>query len=186
KISYLAPESRTQLMVRRTVSDFCEYPIEKMPIGIDGCSAPNFPLALRNIAVGFMKLANVRSDDLILRPALNRIRGAMWEFPEMVSGEGRFDLALMRSFPNNVICKIGAEALEGIGFSDPPVGIAVKIHDGNERALGAVCVSILKQLDIIGNIDDFPHLKPYENPEVHNVREIITGHIISEFKLRGI
>ena len=186
KANYLSPESRTQMMVMKAVSDFCEYPLEKMPIGIDGCSAPNFPLALRNLALGFMKLANALSDDLILRPAMNRIREAMWSFPEMVSGKGRFDLALMRSFPNNVVCKIGAEAVEGIGFSDPSLGIAVKIHDGNDRALGTVCISALKQLGIIGNIDDFPLLKPYENPEVRNVRDFVTGHIVPKFKLKRI
>ena len=72
----------------------------------------------------------------------------MLEFPEMVSGEKRLDLDLARSYPGNIICKIGAEALEGIGFSDDKIGIAVKIHDGANRALGPVIVETLRQLGI--------------------------------------
>lgn len=182
--TYIDPESRTQKLVKQAVSDFCEYPIEKMPTGIDGCSAPNFPLPLVNVARAFMKLANVDSDDLIVRAALERIRDAMRAFPEMVSGRNRLDLALMRSFEQNIVCKIGAESIEGIGLAEPSVGIAVKVHDGSWRALGAIIIETLKQLDIIRKIEHFPYMKKHEQPEVRNVREILTGRIVPSFKLR--
>ena len=83
-----------------------------------------------------------------------------------------------------VLCKVGAESIEGIGFSDPPLGIAVKVHDGNRRALGAVCVAVLKQLGLVKDINDFQHLKRHETPEVRNCREIVTGTIVTEFELR--
>ena len=44
---------------------------------------------------------------------------------------------------------MGAEAIEGIGFADPAIGICVKILDGNQRVLGPVCVEVFKQLGII-------------------------------------
>jgi len=34
------------------------------------------------------------------------------------------------------------------------------------------------------DINDFPHLKRHETPEVRNCREIITGRIVTEFELR--
>lgn len=181
---YINPDSKTQKMVKQAVSDFCEYPIDKMPTGIDGCSAPNFPLPLVNIARAFMKLANLDTDDLLFRAAITRIRDAMREYPEMVSGRGRFDMALMQSFPDNIVCKVGAESIEGIGLVDPPVGIAVKIHDGNWRALGAICVEVLKQLDIIDKIEHFDYMKKHEQPDVRNARGIVTGRIAGVFRLR--
>jgi len=182
--NYISPDSKAQRMVKQAVSDFCEYPIDKMPAGVDGCSAPNFPLPLVNVARAYMKLANVDSDDLILRAALTRIREAMREHPEMVSGRDRLDYAMSLSFPGNILCKAGGESIQGIGLADPPVGIAVKIHDGNGRALGAICVEILKQLDIIGNIDHFDYMKRHERPNVRNARSIVTGRIVPTFKLR--
>jgi L-asparaginase II len=182
---YLKPDSRTQRLVKQAVSDFCEYPIEKMPTVIDGCSAPNFPLPLRNLALAFKKLANLESPDDSIRQALSRVRDAMMEHPEMVSGEKRFDLDLMRSFPGRVVCKVGGEAIEGIGFSDPPLGIAIKIHDGNIRSLAPVCVAVLKQLGLISSIDDFPLLKKHETPLVRNARNIVTGWIVTVFELEG-
>jgi L-asparaginase II len=184
--TYLDPESRTQKFIKQAVSDFCEYPIEKMPTGIDGCSAPNFPLPVLNIARAFMKLANVDSDDLIVRAALERIRDAMRTHPEMVSGRNRLDLVLMRSFENNIVCKIGAESIEGIGLAEPSVGIAVKVHDGSWRALGAIIIETLKQLDIIVNIEHFPYMKKHEQPEIRNVRDLVTGRIVPSFKLRKV
>ncbi len=186
KETYLDPESRSQQMIKQAVSDFCEYPVENMPAAIDGCSAPNFPLALRNIALGFKKLAGPDAADDALAQVVARIKDAMTRHPEMVSGEDRFDLALMRSFPDNIVAKVGAEAVEGIGFADPPVGIAVKIGDGNFRALVPVCVEVLRQLGIIKDIKDFPLLQKYERPDVLNDRSIVTGQIIPEFELRRV
>ncbi|MFH1374045.1 MAG: asparaginase [bacterium] len=183
---YLNPASRTQQMAKRILSDFCAYPVEKMPTGTDGCSAPNWPLPPYNLALGFMKLANRQADAGVSAEILSRIRGAMTTYPEMVSGEKRLDLDLARSFSPRLICKVGAESIEGIGLSDPPLGIAVKIYDGNQRALGAVCVSVLKQLGIIENIEGFPLLIRHKRPEIRNYRDFLTGHIETEFELREV
>ncbi|MCK4632698.1 MAG: asparaginase [candidate division Zixibacteria bacterium] len=78
------------------------------------------------------------------------------------------------------------EAIEGIGFSDPPLGIAVKVHDGNFRVVGPIVVEVLKQLGIVGNTSGFSYLQRYERPEVLNARKIVTGHVVPEFKLRQI
>ena len=71
-----------------------------------------------------------------------------------------------------------------VGFSEPAIGICIKIHDGATRALGPVCVEVFKQLGIIDRIDNFPYLKVWESPEVRNNRDIVTGKIVAEFKLK--
>ncbi len=180
---YLEPNSKTQQMALDAVAGMYGYPKEKIKKGIDGCSAPNFGLPLIYTAIAFKKLALAEGGTPELSRILARIKQAMTEFPEMFSGEGRFDLAIMRSFPNNVICKGGAEAIQAIGFSDPPIGIAVKIHDGNPRALYPVCVEVMKQLGLI-DVETAEYLKPFYNPEVHNYRNLLIGRIVAEFSLK--
>jgi L-asparaginase II len=180
---YLDFNSRTQQLVLEAASKMYSYPKEQLKLGIDGCSAPNFGLPLIHTAIAFRKLANGEGEMPELSQILVRIKKAMMEFPVMFSGEGRFDLALMKTFPGNVICKGGAEAIQGIGFADPPIGIAVKIHDGNERAINTVCVETLRQLGLI-EIEKAEYLKPFYNPDTYNWRHLLTGRIKAEFTLK--
>ncbi len=62
--------------------------------------------------------------------------------------------------------------------------ITVKIHDGNWRPLGAICVEVLKQLDIIGKIEHFDYMKKHEQPYVRNAQKIVTERIVPSFRLR--
>ncbi|MBN1211557.1 MAG: asparaginase [candidate division Zixibacteria bacterium] len=184
--NYLDPNSRTQQLVKKAVAEMCEYPVEEVKVAIDGCSAPVFAIPVKNLALGFKKLASGEGQTPEYAAAARRIREAMTAHPLMVSGEGRLDYDIKRSFPGNAVCKIGAEAIEGIGFADPPVGICVKILDGNQRALGPVCVEVFRQLGIIKNIDDYPHLMKYISPEIRNYRDLVTGKIVTDFKLRKV
>lgn len=180
---YLNPDGRVQQMVRDTVSRMCEVPPKGIVVGIDGCSAPVFALPLFNLALGFKKLASGMAESKDMAKAVTRIRDAMFEHPKMISGEGRLDYDLARSFPHRLVCKIGAESLEALGFADPPTGIVVKIHDGNTRALGPVVVAVLKELGFIKDIEEYPYLKAHERPVVLNNRELITGNIVAEKNL---
>jgi L-asparaginase II len=164
----------------------CDAEPDSIPVGIDGCSAPNFGLPLSKLAIGFQRLAAGTAPAPEMAAAVQKIRDAMLAFPEMISGEKRFDLALARSFPGNLVCKVGAEATEAIGLTDPSIGICVKIHDGSWRALGAVVVEILRQLGILGEIERYPELVPHLRPEVKNNRGIVTGHVIPDFRLREV
>jgi L-asparaginase II len=181
---YLNPNSRAQQLVKQALADACEHPSDKMIPAIDGCSAPNYPLPLWKLALGFRKFANGEGNTEEMRSAFRRLKAAITEYPHMVSGEKRLDLALMRSFPGNIVCKGGAESLQAIGFSDPKIGIAVKVLDGSPRALGAIVVEVLRQLGLISDIETHPHLRSYKKPEVRNSHDRLTGHIVAEFTLR--
>lgn len=182
---YLNPESKIQQLVLEAVSEMYTYPREEITIGIDGCSAPVFGMPLKQAAIGFVRLANQIADDAPTAEILTRIKRAMTAYPEMVSGEGRFDLALARTFSGNIVNKIGAEGIEGIGFSDPPLGIAVKILDGNARALYPVVVEVLRQLGLLDDVD-VTHLQPFVKPEIRNYRNLLAGQIVTEFELKKI
>jgi L-asparaginase II len=180
---YINPTSKTQLAVRKALADACECSEDKFIPALDGCSAPNYPMPLWHLALGFRKFANGEGSDGGMRDAFRRLKNAITEYPEMVSGEKRLDLHLMRSFPGNIVCKGGAESLQAIGFSEPKIGIAVKVLDGSPRALGAICVEVLRQLGIVANFADFPHLAQYARPEIRNSHDRLTGYIMPEFTL---
>lgn len=179
---YLEVRSEAQSMVLETAAKMYGVDKSQVLIGIDGCSAPNFGLPLRHTANAFCKLAVGDGGAPEISFGLKRVKAAMTEFPEMFSGEGRFDLALMRTFPGNIICKGGAEAIQGIGFAEPSLGIAVKIDDGNPRALYTVCIEVLKQLGLL-KIEDMALLQPFYNPEIRNYRKMLTGRIVADFTL---
>ncbi len=181
---YLNPKSKTQQMVLDRIAGMYGYPQDKIEIGIDGCSAPNFGLPMKYTANAFRRLAAAEGRDEEESKALMRIRDAMMEYPEMVSGEGRFDLALMHSFPGNVVCKVGAESIEGIGFRSENIGVVVKIHDGNQRALYPVCIEVLRQLGMIDDPAKSEFLGDFYKAEIHNYRKILTGRVSPEFTLK--
>lgn len=181
---YLDPDSPTQRMVREAVGNYCEYPPDQLGVAIDGCSAPVFTMPLINLAIGFQKLASAMGRSDSERSAALRIRNAMWAHPIMISGERRLDYDLARSLPNNIVCKVGAEAVQGIGLADPPIGIAVKVLDGGVRARDPISIEVLRQLGVLQSPVDLPFLQSYVRPEVRNYRKILTGYIAPEFTLK--
>jgi L-asparaginase II len=109
----------------------------------------------------------------------------MQAHPQMVSGETRFDAKLQRAFPGRIVCKGGAEALQAIGFSDPPLGIVVKVLDGGERALAPIVLAVLRALGLLD--DDAPAaLAPHVRPAITNHQGIETGAIVAQVTLENV
>jgi L-asparaginase II len=177
--TYLEPTGAAQSLVRQAVAANCEVAADSLLLGTDGCSAPNFALPLRNLAVGFKNLA------LANDRARTRVRDAMLENPLLVSGERRLDYDLSLAFPGRVVVKGGAEALLLLAFREPALGIAIKVVDGAPRALGPILVETLKQLGLLDDLSKFPTLARYEAPAVTNARKLKTGEIRANFQLES-
>jgi L-asparaginase II len=179
---YLDPDAAVQRAVRRAVADACELDEAALRVGTDGCSAPNFALPLASLARGFKNLATRGPAGTPLDAALARVRAAMQAHPRLVSGEGRFDHELATAFGARVVNKGGAEALQAIGFSDPPLGIAVKVLDGGERAAAPIVMAVLAALGLTG--DPPPAALAHRvRPAVRNFRGIETGAVVATVEL---
>jgi L-asparaginase II len=174
---YLDPDSPVQRAVRRAVADACELPEASLRTGTDGCSAPNFALPLASLARGFKNLATRGPSGAPLDAALARVRGAMQAHPQLVSGPSRFDYEIQRAFGGRVVSKGGAEGLQAIGFSDPPLGVVVKVLDGGERAGAPICVAVLKELGLLEG-EALRALAHRARPAITNHRGIETGAIV--------
>ncbi len=181
KASYLDYEHPLQQGIRAAVAHFTSTPEDDLESGIDGCSAPNYAVPLHRLALAFARLAT-RHEDGAYGRAPQVLADAMTAHPEMVSGEGRSDLELMRAGRGDWVAKIGAEGVQGIGLRGAGIGIAIKVGDGNKRALRPVIVSLLEQLELLDERSR-SELRHWVSPLVHNHRGLVTGRIVSSVVL---
>jgi L-asparaginase II len=143
------------------LSEMCGIEKEKVELGVDGCSAPNFAVPLYNAALGMARLCDPRDLGETRAAACRKITTAMTTHPEMVSGEGEFDCELMKVGRGKIITKRGAEGFQVIGLLPEGdargIGIAFKVMDGDgarmndalvskARVRPAVTLEILRQL----------------------------------------
>lgn len=182
---YLAPDGKVQRCVRAGLALACGVDGAQLAQGIDGCSAPNYALPLAALARGMLHLAHPEAGPPELALALARIRDAMLAHPLLVSGERRFDYELMSAYPGNAVSKVGAEGLQLIAFREPALALAMKLHDGTDRALPAICLSLLRQLGLTAT-GPAATLAPQARPVIQNHRKLATGEIIAILELRKV
>ncbi len=174
--TYLEPENAVQQLIRDAVAYATGEPNPAaMPWGTDGCSAPNFAVPLRGLARAFAWLANAE-DDARYGPAPRALFEAMAAHPEMVSGEGRNDLALATAGRGDWAAKVGADGVQTLASRSRGIGIAAKVSDGNGRALMVAFCSALEQLDML---DDEARavLASWSSASIKSVRDIEVGRL---------
>jgi L-asparaginase II len=145
---YTQPTHPVQRAIFEAFEELTGEPFTDTEPAIDGCSAPNPRLPLATLAFAFALLGRGVDASGTARPAFAEIRDAMSGFPECVAGEGLLDTVLMRSRPG-IITKIGAEAVHAIAIPEQGWGVAIKVEDGSDRALGPATISVLEQLGVI-------------------------------------
>jgi L-asparaginase II len=144
---YIDPDSPGQRRIRKTLAEVAGLRPAQVKLGTDGCSAPNFAISVKAMAVAFARLGVPERSPAHVE-ALRRVRDAMLFHPAMVAGEDRFDTDLMEAFAGALVSKSGAEGVEGAAVSGKAWGIAVKIEDGNQRAVPPVMLEALRQLRV--------------------------------------
>ena len=100
----------------------------------------------------------------------------MTTHPELVSGTGRSDLAFMQTAPGDWVAKVGAEGVQVIGIRSAGLGIAVKVADGNARALYPATVSALQQLGVLSTVENTP-LASWLRPQLRNYAGLPVGEV---------
>lgn len=168
---YLDPSHPLQRRVAEAVSVLCDVDADLMPQGIDGCSAPNWALPLPKLAHGYAKLSGYAPEGPF-GEALTQLGRAMLANPHMVSGEKRFDLGLMRT-GSDWVAKGGADGLQAIGIGQTGLGVAIKIADGNARALYLVTLALLERLGLLPA--STPELAAWRSHAIRNIRGTQTG-----------
>lgn len=173
--TYLDPAHRLQREIRAAVAAMADMQPEELAAGIDGCSAPNYALPLARLAYAYARLAQ-GARDAQFGHQLGPLFEAMTAHPELVSGTGRSDLALMQAGAGDWVAKAGAEAVQAIGVRSAGLGIALKVADGGSRALYPAAISVLQQLGLLQQVEGGP-LTAFARPVQKNLRGLEVGEI---------
>jgi len=180
---YLEPNHKMQKEVKRIVAEFSGTAISEVIEAKDGCGITVHAVPLKNIALSYANLCNEEFMEGRYKKSQNYIVSAMTMYPEMVAGKGRLDTAIMKRLGDRMISKIGAEGTYAAGIIGKSIGIAIKIEDGNSRAVGPAIIETLVQIGTIHE-DEANQLKSYWNPGVYNHKNELVGEIKATFKLR--
>ncbi len=138
--SYLAPTSDLQQHIASVLERIVAEPV--LGPGVDGCGAPAWRCSLAGMAQGFARLVAG------YEPGLTVVRDAMMQLPHLVGGMHLADTQMMLS-DGRVVAKRGAEGVMVAAFDHPchgPLGMAVKVLDGSDRAAGPLAAGILHAL----------------------------------------
>lgn len=180
---YHKAEHIVQKNSEKVLLEFCNLKPSNVIRSIDGCGVPVIAVPLRNMAQAYANLCDERFGDGKYAKSCNYVISSMTMYPEMVAGSGRLDTEIMKRFGDRVVCKIGAEGVYCVGIIGKAVGIALKIEDGNSRAIGPAIIEILYQMKVLRE-DEVIQLKEQWNPGVLNTRGEKVGELKAVFKMR--
>jgi len=161
--------------VQRTILEYVQdiTGLEMIPTEIDGCSAPTPFMTLETIAGMFQTLAAGNE------PELKRVFKAMCSCPDLVGGSNHFDTNFIKALTGRGVTKVGGESVRGIALKTKdkgPVGIAIKILDGNFRALPVATMKLLEHLELLTE-EELQNLDKFRTKILKNHNQIEIGRI---------
>jgi L-asparaginase II len=176
--NYIDPAHPVQTAARQALADCTGMTAQGLIAATDGCSAPTYALPLAKLAQGYALLATSRHENSShpYAEALSSAFNAMTAHPEMVSGEGRNDLAYTQAGAGDWVCKIGAEGVQAIGIRSLGLGIVLKVADGNMRGLHPATIAVLEH---VGAISDArrAQLATWAKPPIYSAAGSLVGAI---------
>lgn len=143
---YEKPGHVVQKAARQAIGEMCGVDPQAMPVGTDGCAAPNFAVPLKALASGFARLADPQGLAPGRAAAVYRLMDAVTRHRLYESGTGRFDAMAMAEALPGTMTKIGAEGVLAAAIPELGLGVAVKIEDGAARGAEAVMGHLLVKL----------------------------------------
>ncbi|MCW2276700.1 asparaginase [Heliophilum fasciatum] len=147
--NYTDPTHPAEVDILQAVASIADLAPEDVIIGVDGCGIPVYGMGLEKMALAFARLGSASHGSSARREACRRITKAMVQHPFLVSGTGRLDTDLMQVTQGAVVAKIGADGVYCLAIPEKGWGLALKIEDGNMRALEPVVIEALSQLGIL-------------------------------------
>jgi len=181
--NYYKPEHEFQKDILKVLADFSGIEESNIIKGIDGCGMTVHAIPLKNIATAYANLCNEKFMDGKYSKSQNYVLSAMTMYPEMIAGNGRLDTELMKNYGDRVIGKFGNEGVYCLGIVGRSIGMAVKIDDGNSRAVGPVILEALLQMGVLKK-EEVEKLREFWNPELLNNKSERIGEIKAVFKMK--
>ncbi len=122
----------------------------ELDVAIDGCSAPTFHLPLVRLATAMARVANPEALAEPRRRACERFARVAAAHPELIGGT-RHSMCtdLLRASEGRLFPKLGAEAVYVLGMRERGLGLAVKIDDGNYRAMHPLVIELCERFGFL-------------------------------------
>jgi L-asparaginase II len=165
---YERPDHPVQVLVREAIAALCDLDPRTLPLGVDGCAAPNYALPLARLARAMARLGATSSLPRARAQAASRLVAAWKAHPLLVSGTGRACADLIAGSLGRTVVKTGAEGVFTAVLPDRGLGIALKIDDGAPRASETAMTRVLTLLSAASRED--PRIAKYERAVVRNWR----------------
>jgi L-asparaginase II len=181
--TYVSPVHPVQARIREAIVALTGSHVAITTSAVDGCGVPTYHVALRELATAFARLAAPAVLDAPWQEAARTVTSAMMRFPEMVAGTGRLETVLMGVAAGRLFVKSGGEAIYAVGVPDRGLGVALKIEDGTSRAVGAVVIEALRQLEVLTE-EEVRTLAPLHRPPVLTRKGVQVGEITPVFTLQ--
>lgn len=163
-----------QQTILKSVGEMCGIKINPLSCGIDGCSAPNPLLPLKNIALGFSAFMNPQKFFPARAEACQRLFEAMVSHPDLVAGTGRLDTILMTAARGKIMSKGGAEGVYACVIPGKDTVIVLKAEDGTARASQAALCGLLEKFHL-AETEVLDAIRPIALPPHKNWRGLDTG-----------
>lgn len=183
--TYLEIDHPVQKRIVKTLCEIVDMREEDLVIVVDGCGAPAFGAPLAKLALLYARLAHPELAPTAHRTGLQTIRDAMLTQPQMVAGTGRFCTALMTTGGGQIVAKMGAEGVYGVGLlhlSGQSRAFAMKILDGANRAAEPAVMRTLQELGVLDQAQQAA-LSHFAQPQLLNVAQRVVGEIRTPFTL---
>jgi L-asparaginase II len=165
---YERPDHPVQVLVRQAIAELCDVKAEGLPVGVDGCAAPNYAVPLSRLARGMARLGDTASLAPARAQAAKRLLAVWKTYPLLVSGTGRACADLITGARGTTVVKTGAEGVFTAVLPERGLGIALKIDDGATRAAETAMARVLALLDAAD--ERAPQIAKHLHPRVRNWR----------------
>ena len=176
---YETKDHMVQQRIMRAVSAWTGLDAGKVALAVDGCTATCFGLPLSAMARAYAALGDGASTGLAT------LRDAILARPDLVAGTGRSCTDIMRAAPGKVIVKLGADGVYCGTLVGTGLGFALKVEDGDMKALPVALLAVLDQLaERLGWQERWSALTPRHGGfEITNTRKVVTGRVYADGRL---
>ncbi|UJF36307.1 asparaginase [Paenibacillus hexagrammi] len=180
--TYMDVNHPVQKFMLEAVSDLSDVSQEEMILGTDGCGVPVFGMTIDRLAVAFARLGQPDGLAAERASACRQIIDSVRKNPECLAGDDRFDTQLIRATQGRIVGKMGAEGVFALTIPIEGIGFAVKVEDGNQRALYPAVVEALHQLSLL-SAAEVAALAEFHTPVQRNWQGTEVGRIEPDFSL---
>ena len=182
---YIQPEHPVMREVTAALAAATGADLARAPMGIDGCSIPTFAIPLRQLALGFARVATGTGLSTEHARAASRLRRAVASAPFFVAGSGRFDTQVMARLGQRVFCKVGAEGVYCAALPEQGLGVAIKIDDGNNARAAEVVMAAVIEARV--RLDDAERgfMRGFSDVPLVNWNGVLVGRLQASAGLRA-